>query len=190
MNVAYLRVSTDHQSYQRQIEILKPYTIEKIFEEKISGKNMDRPRLMEMLDFVREGDTVYVADFSRLARSTQDLLHIVDILESKKVSLVSCKESLQSNTPTGRLMITMIAAVSAFELQTINERVRIGVAAAKAAGKYKGRKPINIKNFGSYYERYLRREFTKTSLAKELHISRQTLYRLIKDYEKSPDYQA
>ena len=189
MNVHYLRCSTDHQSYQRQIEILKAHPADKIFEEKISGKSMDRPRLQEMLEFVREGDTVYVSEFSRLARSTQDLLAISSLLEHKKVALVSCKEAVDTSTPTGRLMMTMIAALAEFERETINERVRAGVAIAKAAGKYKGRQPVKVKDFASYYEQYLHREFTKTALAKELGISRQTLYRLFAEYEKSTEYQ-
>ena len=139
MKVQYVRCSTDHQSFLRQLEILKPYDIEKSFEEKISGKNLDRPRLQEMLEFVREGDTVYVSEFSRLARSTQDLLSIVSSLEKKGVTLVSCKEAVDTSTPTGRLMMTMIAALAEFERETINDRVRAGVAIAKAAGKYKGR---------------------------------------------------
>lgn len=188
MKVAYLRTSTDHQSYNRQLEILKPYSIEKYFEEQISGKTMDRPRLQEMLDFVREGDVVYVSEFSRLARSTQDLLAISSTLEKKGVALVSCKEAVDTSTPTGRLMMTMIAALAEFERETIIDRVRAGVAIAKAAGKYKGRSPVRIKDFPAYYDRYLRREFTKTSLAAELHISRQTLYRLIREYENSPEY--
>ena len=189
MNVHYLRCSTDHQSYQRQIEILKAHPADKVFEEKISGKSMDRPRLQEMLEFVREGDTIYIAEFSRLARSTKDLLSITSLLENKKVALVSCKEAVDTNTPTGRLMMTMIAAIAEFERETINDRVRAGVAIAKAAGKYKGRTPVKIKDFGLYYDRYLHREFTKTALAKELGVSRQTLYRLFAEYEKSPEYQ-
>ncbi len=188
MKVQYVRCSTDHQSFQRQLEILKPYDIEKSFEEKISGKNMDRPRLQEMLEFVREGDVVYVSELSRLARSAQALLTIASILERKGVSLVSCKESLDTSTSTGKLMMTMIAALSEFERETINERVRAGVAIAKAAGKYKGRAPVRIKDFPAYYDRYQRREFTKTSLAAELRISRQTLYRIIREYENSPEY--
>ena len=85
--------------------------------------------------------------------------------------------------------MTMIGALSEFERETINERVRAGVAIAKAAGKYKGRSPIRVKDFPAYYDRYRQREFTKTSLAAELRISRQTLYRLIKEYENSPEYQ-
>lgn len=189
MRVQYVRCSTDHQSFQRQLEILKPYNAEKSFEEKISGKNMNRPELQAMLDFVREGDEVIVAEFSRLARSTQDLLHIVSVLEEKQVKLISCKESVDTSTSTGRLMMTMIAALAEFERETINERVRAGVAIAKAAGKFKGRCPVKVKDFATYYDQYLRREYSKVSLAKKLGVSRQTLYRLFTEYENSPEYQ-
>lgn len=81
MNLAYVRVSTVEQNEERQIEALKKFNIEKWFTEKVSGKNMDRPKLQEMLDFCREGDTIYIHDFSRLARSTKDLLDIVERLK-------------------------------------------------------------------------------------------------------------
>ena len=96
MKVAYVRVSTEEQNEARQIETLKKHSIEKWFTEKISGKSMDRPQLQAMLDYVREGDTVYIHDFSRLARSTKDLLEIVERLQSKGVHLVSNKENLET----------------------------------------------------------------------------------------------
>ena len=79
--VAYIRVSTAEQNEARQIEALEKYGIEKWFEEKVSGKSADRPELQKMLEYVREGDTVYIHDFSRLARNTKDLLEIVEGLE-------------------------------------------------------------------------------------------------------------
>ena len=85
MNVAYVRVSTVEQNGARQIEALKPHGIDKWFTGKISGKNTQRPQLQAMLDFVREGDTVFIHDFSRLARSTKDLLTVVEQLENKGV---------------------------------------------------------------------------------------------------------
>ena len=91
MNLAYVRVSTVEQNEERQIEALKKFNIEKWFTEKVSGKNMNRPKLQEMLDFCREGDTIYIHDFSRLARSTKDLLDIVERLKEKGVHLVSNK---------------------------------------------------------------------------------------------------
>ena len=101
MNVAYVRVSTVEQNEARQVEALEKQSIEKWFIEKISGKNTNRPQLQAMLDYVREGDTVYVHDFSRLARSTKDLLVLVEKLKAKGVYIVSNKENIDSSTPTG-----------------------------------------------------------------------------------------
>ena len=111
-HIAYVRVSTAEQNEARQIEALKKHGIDKWFTEKVSGKNMNRPQLKAMLDYVREGDTIYIHDFSRLARSTKDLLAIVDQLQKKGVHLVSNKENLDTSTSNGRLMLTMIAAIN------------------------------------------------------------------------------
>lgn len=114
-NIAYVRVSTAEQNEQRQIEALKRHNIDKWFIEKVSGKDTNRSKLKDMLDYIREDDTVYIHDFSRLARSTKDLLEIVELLNAKKVHLVSNKENLDTSTPTGKLMLTMIAAINEFE---------------------------------------------------------------------------
>ncbi|MGL5575426.1 MAG: recombinase family protein, partial [Sarcina sp.] len=152
-----------------------------------SAKDTNRPRLTELLDYVRDGDTIVVHDFSRLARSTKDLLNIIELLEKKKVNIVSAKENLDSSTATGKLMLTMIGAINEFERANLLERQREGIALAKAAGKYKGRKEVQIPNFVEYYNRYLNREFTKVALAKELNISRNTLDKLIKEYLTNKD---
>lgn len=185
MNVAYIRVSTVEQNEQRQLEAMKDKNIEKYFVEKQSAKDMSRPKLQEMLDFVREGDTVYIHDFSRLARSTTDLLNIVDILNDKKVHLVSNKENLDTTTPTGKLMLTMIAAISQFERENLLERQREGIKIAKAAGKYKGRKKkkIDKKLFEELLEDYNTRRINKVKFARKLDVSRPTLDRLLKNYE-------
>ena len=182
-HIAYVRVSTAEQNDARQIEALKKHNIDKWFTEKVSGKNMNIPQLEAMLDYVREGDTVYIHDFSRLARSTKDLLTIVEKLQNKKVHLVSNKENLDTSTPTGKLMLTMIAAINEFERENLLERQREGIAIAKEQGKFKGGqvKRIDDKTFTEAYERYQRRELTKTQLAAELKISRPTLDKLIKD---------
>lgn len=185
MNVAYIRVSTVEQNEQRQLEAMKDKNIEKYFVEKQSAKDMSRPKLQEMLDFVREGDTVYIHDFSRLARSTTDLLNIVDILNKKKVHLVSNKENLDTTTPTGKLMLTMIAAISQFERENLLERQREGIQIAKNAGKYKGRqkKKIDKKLFEELLEDYNTRRINKVKFARKLDVSRPTLDRLLKNYE-------
>ena len=122
MKVGYVRVSTVDQNEARQIEALEKHNIEKWFIEKISAKDTNRPKLKAMLDFVREGDTVYIHDFSRLARSTKDLLDIVDHLQNKKVNIVSNKENIDSSTPAGKLMLTMIGAIYEFERMNLLER--------------------------------------------------------------------
>lgn len=183
MNIAYVRVSTVVQNEERQLEGLKSYNIEKWFTEKISAKDTNRPQLKAMLEFAREGDTIFVWDFSRLARSTKDLLSLVELMKSKGIHLKSIKENLDTNTPTGKLMLTMIGAINEFERENLLERQREGIAIAKAKGKYKGRKEVSIDNFEEHYKRYMRREISKMNLAKELNISRPTLDKLIKEYE-------
>ena len=184
MRLAYIRVSTVEQNEQRQIEAMQKYNIEKWFTEKISAKDTNRPKLKELLDFAREGDTVHIHDFSRLARSTVDLLDIVEQLNSKGVHLVSNKENIDTSTPTGKLMLTMIGAINEFERVNLLERQREGIAIAKRQGKYKGGKRKQIPNFAEHYSRYKTREISKSALAKELKISRPTLDRIIAEYEE------
>lgn len=183
MNVAYVRVSTVEQNEERQIAALEKHNIEKWYIEKISGKNTNRPKLQEMLDYVREGDVVYIHDLSRLARSTKDLLDIVEQLKEKKVELVSNKENIDTSTPTGKLMLTMIGAIAEFERENLLERQREGIAIAKKEGKYKGQqvKRIDEKVFMDAYEEYKTRKINKRQLAERLQISRPTLDRMLKE---------
>lgn len=184
MQIAYIRVSSIDQNEQRQIDAMQRYNIEKWFIEKVSGKDTNRSKLKEMLEFAREGDTIHIHDFSRLARSTKDLLDIVEFLNSKGVILVSNKENIDTGTPTGKLMLTMIGAINEFERTNLLERQREGIAIAKREKKYKGRKALTIPNFEEHYKRYLKREINKSELAKELKISRPTLDKLIKEYQQ------
>lgn len=183
MKVAYIRVSTVEQNEARQLEAMQGKGIEKYFTEKVSGKNTDRPQLQKMLDYVREGDTVYIYDFSRLARSTKDLLEIVELLNNKGVTLISNKENIDTSTPTGKLMLTMIGAIAEFERANLLERQKEGIEIAKRQGKYKGGqvKAIDDTILNKFYEKYKSREITKTELAEALNISRPTLNRLLKD---------
>ena len=182
-NIAYVRVSTVEQNEARQVEALQKYNIDKWFTEKVSGKNADRPQLQAMLDYVREGDTIHIHDFSRLARNTKDLLEIVELLEKKGVNLVSNHENIDSSTPSGKLMLTMIGAIAEFERANLLERQREGIAIAKAEGKYRGGQVQRIDEdlFNTQYERYMNREISKAQLARELNISRPTLDKLLKD---------
>lgn len=183
MKVAYVRVSTVEQNEERQIASLEKHNIEKWYTEKVSGKDTNRPKLLEMLDYVREGDTIYIHDFSRLARSTKDLLDIVERMTEKGVHLVSLKENIDTSTPTGKMMLTMIGAINEFERQNLLERQREGIAIAKQKGLYKGRKEItfNAEEFIQAYDEYKSRAITKKELAERLEISRPTLDKIIKD---------
>lgn len=185
MNVAYVRVSTAEQNEERQVQALEKYQIDKWFQEKVSAKDANRPQLKAMLEYVREGDTVYVHDFSRLARSTADLLSVVELLKKKDVVLFSVKENFDTSTPTGKLLLTMIAAINEFERENLLERQREGIAIAKAKGKYKGRKKITrtkFKIWDELYERYqIDRTFSKAAFARKLKISRNTLDKLLKE---------
>lgn len=185
MLIGYVRVSSVEQNEARQLETMDKYKVEKIFSEKISAKDTCRPKLQEMLEFAREGDTIIIHDFSRLARNTQDLLNLVEQLNSKGINLISNKENIDTQTPTGRLLLTVIAAIAEFERTNLKERQAEGIAIAKRNGVYKGRKPIQIENFHVHYIKWKTREISKSQLAKELGISRQTLYNLFNEYEQT-----
>ena len=183
MRVAYVRVSTVEQNEARQLEALEKHNIEKWYIEKVSGKDTNRPKLQEMLDYVREGDTVYIHDFSRLARSTKDLLEMLEELTGKGVALVRNKENLDTSTSTGKLMLTVIAAINEFERQNLLERQKERIENAKREGKFKGGqvKQIDDAAFNAAYEKYKNRELNKTQFAAALKISRPTLDKLLKD---------
>ena len=117
-----------------------------------------------------------------MARITADLLKLVELFKTKKVTLVSNKENIDTSTPSGKLMLTMIGAINEFERENLLERQREGILIAKREGKFKGGTKKQVKNFEIYYRQYQERELNKTELAKKLKISRPTLDRMIKDF--------
>lgn len=185
MKIGYVRVSTVEQNEARQVEALNKLGVEKIFIEKRSGKNLDRPVLQEMLDFIREGDTVYVHDLSRISRSLTDLLNLVELLQKKKVHFISNKEQVDTTNSTGRLFLSIVGAINEFERANLLERQREGIAIAKRDGKFKGRKQCQLDNVAELYNMWIQREKSKAEIARDYKISRPTLDRLFKEYEKS-----
>lgn len=185
MVIGYIRVSTSDQNEARQVEALKKENCEKFYIDKCSGKNLQRPEFKKMMDFIREGDTLIISEYSRLARSTSDLLSTVNTLNSKGVQLISLKEKLDTTTAQGKLMLTMFAALSEFERELILERQREGIAIAKEQGKYKGRQPIpyDEKNFLVECERWLRKEQTATETMRKLNMKPNRFYRLVKKHK-------
>ena len=179
--VGYIRVSTIDQNEARQLEAFKDFGLYKIFVEKISTREPNRPILRQMLEYVRAGDIVYVKDFSRLARSTKDLLDITEEISRKGVKIISLKENLDTDTPTGKLMLTLIGAIYEFERENMLERQREGIAIAKGQGKFKGRKEISKpRHWDEIYNLYKNRVITGTEAMRRLDLKRNTFYKFVK----------
>ncbi|MCI6583090.1 MAG: recombinase family protein [Oscillospiraceae bacterium] len=183
--IGYIRVSTEKQETARQQEIMNNYQVDRIFSEKLSGANTDRPQLKAMLDYVREGDTLYIESISRLGRSAKDLLNIIDTLTAKGVTLISHKESIDTDTPTGKFMLTVFAALSQLEREQLKLRQREGIEIAKIQGKYTGRKPIEIdwEKFGKLYTEWKSKNITGRDFMRRMDLSVNTFYRRLHEFE-------
>ena len=144
MKAGYIGVSTAEQNMGRQEILMREFGVEKVFIDKCSGKTANRPKLVEMMNFVRDGDTVVVSEIARFARSTKDLLNLIDQLTEKGVQFESQKEKTDTTTPAGKFMLTVFAVVSRLEREYILARQREGIEAKKARGEYKGRQPIAV----------------------------------------------
>ena len=180
--IGYVRVSSVEQNEARQLESFNGLELYKIYVEKISAKSAKRPLLQQMLEYVREGDTVYVKDFSRLARSTKDLLNITEELNSRGVKLISLKESLDTSTTTGKLMLTVIGAIYEFERENLLERQREGIAIAKQKGLYKGRKVIpRPPNWEEVYTLYATRRLSANEAMRRAGLKRNIFYKFVNE---------
>jgi DNA invertase Pin-like site-specific DNA recombinase len=182
--IGYVRVSSSSQSTDRQDDAMAELGVDRIFVEKISGKNSNRPELKNMLAYVREGDTVIVADISRLARSTRDLLTIVDTLAHKNVGFISLKENIDTTTPQGRFILTIFGALAELERDNILSRQREGIDAAKARGKRLGRPAMDFPTgWETAFERWKSGQLSPTEAARMLKLKRPTFYLLVKRWE-------
>lgn len=184
MNIGYVRVSTEQQNTMRQEVLMEQYGVETLYIDKVSGKNTDRPQLKKMMDFVREGDCVVVESISRFARSTKDLLDLLEKLSDKKVKFVSQKENIDTDSPMGKFFLVVCGALAELERANILERQAEGIEIAKREGKYKGRKPIEIADFDRIYQSWKAGEITAVSACKLIGISRSTFYRKVYEKEK------
>ena len=177
MKIGYVRVSTKEQNTARQEELMKALGADKIYIDKVSGKNTDRPALQEMMNFVREGDSVIVESISRFARNTKDLLELTEQLNNKHVQFISQKENIDTDTPAGKFMLTIFGAVAELEREYIRQRQKEGIEIAKEQGKYKGRPEKQIDNFCEIYQQWKAGKITATKASKQLGVSRSTFYR-------------
>jgi len=177
--IGYARVSTEGQELTAQLEQLNGAGVDKVFKEKASGVKHDRPQLAAMLDHLREGDTVIVCKLDRIARSTKHLLEIIESLEARKVSFMVLNINLDTSTPTGKLMLSMLAAIGQFEREMMLERQREGIRIAQDEGRYKGRK-ATARALSDKALELLAQGNTKQVVADELHIGIASVYRIAK----------
>lgn len=175
--VGYARVSTVGQSLDTQLHALAECS--KIFQEKVSGAKDDRPQLALLLDFVREGDVVMVTKLDRLARNTRHLLEISEYLQHKQVALKIVNLGIDTQTPTGKLMLTMIGAIATFERELMLERQAEGIELAKQRGVYKGRKPTAMAKRDDVFI-LLDKGLAKAEIARQTGISLSSVQRIIK----------
>jgi DNA invertase Pin-like site-specific DNA recombinase len=178
--VGYARVSTIDQSLDIQAEQLSVAGVEKLFREKISGVRRDRPQLAALLDYVREGDSVVVTKLDRIARSTRDLLDIVETLHRKGCAFRVLNINLDTETPTGKLMLTMLGAIATFEREMMLERQAEGIAKAKAEGRYKGRKPT-ARSQAPAISALSAQGLTKQAIAEKVGIGIASVYRVLRE---------
>ena len=182
MRIGYVRVSSLDQNPDRQIEDLKAQQAEKIFMDKVSGKNTDRPELQRMLSFIREGDTLIVHSLDRLARNLADLLTMVQDLTCRGVSVIFLNERLSFEagadaSPTSKLMLSMIGAFAEFERSMIRRRQAEGIALAKERGVYKGRPRSISDETLETVNALVEQGVPLATAAKKVGISRSTVYR-------------
>lgn len=183
-NIAYIRVSTIEQKEDRQFKALEKYNIDRFFHEKVSGKNRDRVELNKMIEYVRDGDIVYIESLSRLGRSTKDLIMIVEELNNKNVQLISLKENIDTTTPTGKLTFNIFASLAEFERATIKERQKEGIAVAKLKGRHLGRpKLIYPDIFNEVYTQWKNKDITAVKAYTILNLKKTSFYKLVKQYE-------
>jgi DNA invertase Pin-like site-specific DNA recombinase len=183
MLFGYARVSTLEQNLDRQVDALKAAGAEEIIQEKITGTKADRPQLNRLLDKIRKGDIILVADLTRLSRSTKDLFSLVDQIEKKGAYIKSLKESwLDTTTPQGKLMFTFMAGISQFERDLISQRTKEGLDSARARGKVGGRKPkLDSNKKKTVYDLYQKKEMTVMEICNMFEITKPTLYKIIEE---------
>lgn len=177
MLVGYARVSTTDQSLDMQLDALKEAGCEKIFMEKASGAKRDRPELMKALEYMREGDTLVVWKFDRLARSLKQLVETMDMLDSRGMGFVSLTQKIDTTTPGGKLVFNIFASIAEFEREIIRERTMCGLAAARKNGRVPGRpKVISDNKVDALRKMMESTDLSISEICRQMNVSRPTFY--------------
>ncbi|RWD63070.1 recombinase family protein [Mesorhizobium sp.] len=180
MFVGYRRISTTDQvaGYEAQLRDLKSHGCEKVFSEQVSSVNSKRPELERAIEFVREGDVLVVTRLDRLARSVGDLLQLVGQLEAKKVGLKILDMAFDTTSPTGRLLLNLVASIAQFEREIMLARQREGIAKAKAEHKFLGRAPTARRKSDAIWSMHHAGK-KPADIAKALGVGRSSVYRIL-----------
>ena len=181
--IGYARTSTTDQNIEPQIDVLKAAGCTKVFSEQKSGVDSTRLELARMIEYSRENDFVVVTKLDRIGRSPTDILSIIQKIEAKGAAFRCLNINMDTSTPTGKLMLTMLAAVATFEREIMLERQREGIAAAKRDGKYKGRKPTARAQSDKVFE-LLSQGLTRAAVANELGIGEASVIRILRTLKK------
>ena len=185
MLIGYARTSTQDQKYslEAQVEELKAAGCERLNQEEVSSVDSQRVELENALDYIREGDVLVVKKLDRLARSVADTVKIIERLEAKKAGLKILNMKIDTTTPEGRLQFNLFAAIAQFEREVMLERQKVGIAKAKADGKYKGRKPTSEDKKAEILKLAAQGNMTKEEIRKAVNVGIATVYRVLKESE-------
>lgn len=175
----YARVSTQDQELARQIDALEKYRVDKVYTEKMTGTKAHRPELDKLKERLDQGDTVVIESLSRLGRSTKDLLALIEEWDKQGVKLVSLKESIDTTTPTGKLLTTVLSAISQFERDITVQRTNEGLQAARARGRKGGRPKASKTKVEKAVKLYHAQTHSINEITAICGISQATLYRAL-----------
>lgn len=185
MIIGYARVSKTEQKLDRQLDLLNEYGCERIYSEKMTGKKLEREELDDMINNLRAGDLVVVAELSRISRSTKDLLQIADRIREKGADIKSLKEDwIDTSTPQGKLIYTIFTGLIEFEHGLIVQRVNEGLKAARARGRNGGRPTIPNSKKDIALKMYEGGDYSISQILEATKISRGTLYKYVRESKK------
>ena len=179
MIIGYCRVSTAGQSLDRQIDQLTAAGCERVYQEKVSGARKERPELDRMLDALRAGDVVVITELSRLGRTVKGLIELVEKIHQAGADIKSLKENIDTTTPMGKMVFTVMAAVAEMERDLIRERTAEGLKAARARGRHGGRPAIDQEQLNLALRMYDCKSCTVAEITKATGVSKATLYQYL-----------
>jgi DNA invertase Pin-like site-specific DNA recombinase len=177
MIFGYARVSTQEQNLDMQLDALKEYGCDQIFQEKMTGKKKERPQLDEVLKLLRTGDKVVIYKLDRISRSTKHLIELSERFESAGVQFVSLQDNIDTSTPMGRFFFRVMASIAELERDIISERTKSGLESARARGRKGGRPKVNQKKLQLAKKMYDSKQYSISEIVAATGISQATLYR-------------